>query len=125
MQSLANQINTIWSAAESSSKTPWADSKQMVNEKEDQVDRPDTPAASSSGEAESVRMAVPARDFMVYRVPAHELTTNEIIEMKDFSREVKDIEEKWRKAGGVYVKQDTGDESGNRWVGIDPAPTSE
>lgn len=68
---------------------------------------------------EYLKMAVPARDFMVLRVPQHELTANEIEDLQDAEKEIAVVMKSWAEDGGAYVEDSDGK---RRWVGVDPEP---
>jgi ribonuclease Z len=66
--------------------------------------------------SEGVRkQAIPARDFMIYRIPAHELTTAEEEEMSSFGKETSGVMESFEKEGGVWV----GCGENKEWLGVD------
>ncbi|KAK4684986.1 ribonuclease Z, partial [Tremellales sp. Uapishka_1] len=56
------------------------------------------------------RMAVPARDFMVYPIPSHELSDREVEEMTGAYREAQTAVAEWRERGGMIVD--------GAWVGV-------
>jgi ribonuclease Z len=113
LQSIAHQINESWlgdlSAASQPSIHPAVGS---------QPGEPSDPVGNLAG-AGLARSAITARDFMVLRVPAHELVHSEADGMVKANNESAEVMATWEKYGGVWVP--TGD-AGRRWVGVDPEP---
>ncbi|KAI9637497.1 beta-lactamase-like protein [Dioszegia hungarica] len=73
---------------------------------------------NGDGLGEVQRQCVPARDFMVVRIPGHELDEVEVDEQGEMGREVKEVMASWAEDGGAWVKE--GKEK--RWVGVSEAP---
>lgn len=97
MQSLADQINTIWNAAAN-----------------------DGPAGpSSSASKEHYRMAIPARDYMVLRVPSHDLSPDEIQDQDRHRREAEWVMRSFAELGGIWYEVEG---EPRRWVGVEPEP---
>jgi ribonuclease Z len=97
MQALVNQISAVWNGPECA----------------DHV--------ISGPEQHRVRLAVPARDFMVVRVPSHELTDSELEAMHAAREEIVEVTRSWACFAGAYVG--TGEE--RRWVGYEPEPAGD
>lgn len=73
---------------------------------------------NDEGEGEEQRQCVPARDFMIVRIPGHELDEVEVDEQREMGREVREVMASWAEDGGAWVKE--GKEK--RWVGVSEAP---
>lgn len=90
MQSLANQISAEWNG-------------------------PDCAAHVLDGpQQHTVYLAVPARDFMVVRVPSHEVTDHERETLHNARREIIEVMKSWADHGGAWVEE----EGQRRWVGL-------
>ncbi|ORY35568.1 beta-lactamase-like protein [Naematelia encephala] len=72
------------------------------------------------GPNEHYKMAVPARDLMVIRVPAHELTEAEAEEAASAKKEMDEVGNSWSELGGVWAQQ----AEEMRWIGVEPAPSA-
>lgn len=91
MQSLANQVSAAWNG-------------------------PDCAEHVLQGpEPHFVRLAVPSRDFMVLRVPSHELSDAEVATMRESRREIVEVMQSWADDGGAWVWED----GVKRWVGVE------
>lgn len=95
MQSLVNQISAVWNGP------------SCVEH------------AVAGPEMHTVRLAVASRDFMVVRVPSHELSASEMETMRAARKETVQVMQSWADDGGVWV----GEGEERRWVGVNPAPT--
>ena len=60
----------------------------------------------SSADA-TYKMAVAARDFMVIRIPSHELTDSEVVEMEGAADEARMVIAVWEVIGGLWVGDGT------------------
>jgi ribonuclease Z len=100
LQSIANQINESWLGGAAHSQM------QVAGDSSDQAGL-------------SERSAITARDFMVLRVPAHELVQSEADEMAKAKSESADVMRMWEEYGGLWVQTP---DAGRRWVGVDPEP---
>lgn len=54
-----------------------------------------------------------ARDYMIVRVPAHELSESEEQGLSEYQNESERVRLEWEAKGGLYV--------GNEWVGVEEA----
>jgi ribonuclease Z len=97
MQALANQISAVWNGPEC----------------QDHV--------FAGPEQHPVRLAVPARDFMVIRVPSHELTDSELVAMHAARTEIVQVVRSWACYDGAYA----GEGAARRWIGYEPAPADD
>jgi len=97
MQALVNQISAEWNGPECS----------------DHV--------LSGPEQHPVRLAVASRDFMVIRVPSHELTDSELAALHDHRTEIVEVVRSWADHAGAWVTED----GKRRWVGYEPEPGTE
>ncbi|WRT68420.1 uncharacterized protein IL334_005396 [Kwoniella shivajii] len=64
------------------------------------------------------RMAIPSRDFMVLRIPGHELSQSEQEEIRTYRDGLEQVMESWKTHGGAWVTRAVG----RIWLGVDPAP---
>ena len=77
---------------------------------------------------DKTRSIVTARDFMIMRIPAHELSPEEAEEIRRAKVEGDRVTEEWAERGGVWV--DGSETAGasldgqGRWVGYGPQPDS-
>lgn len=94
MQSLVNQISAVWNGPSCHDH------------------------AVEGPERHLTKLAIAARDFMVVRVPSHELSVFEMETLRAARKETVHVMKSWADDGGVWV----GEGSERRWVGIDPAP---
>lgn len=62
-----------------------------------------------------------SRDFMILRVPAHELSPAERDEIERVRAERDEVMGSWAQFGGVWVDE----QGGKRWIGVDPEPRSQ
>ncbi|TXT08608.1 hypothetical protein VHUM_02736 [Vanrija humicola] len=97
MQSIANQINADWNGPHCA--------LHNVDEAEPHL----------------VKMAVCSRDFMVFPVPSHELTSAEIQTMAAAHTEANTVLQSWATSGGAWVVE----QGRQQWIGVEkePAPT--
>ncbi|KAK8854758.1 hypothetical protein IAR55_003497 [Kwoniella newhampshirensis] len=61
------------------------------------------------------RSAVPARDFMVMRVPGHELSESESDDVRCYKRNAREVNRSWTEYGGVWLKREG---EGRVWIGV-------
>ncbi|KLT40699.1 hypothetical protein CC85DRAFT_287213 [Cutaneotrichosporon oleaginosum] len=94
MQSLVNQISAIWNGPSCHDH------------------------ALQGPEPHLIKLAVAARDFMVLRVPSHELSESEVDAMRAAREDAVSVMKSWSCDGGAWV----GEDHERRWVGVDPAP---
>ena len=92
MQSLADQITAVWTG------------RGLAN--------------GANGMSQTRGRAIPARDFMVVRVPSHELSDLEIQEVERAGAEAERIMSDWQEYGGTWL------EDGQKtWLGVEPPPS--
>lgn len=91
MQSLASQISAAWNGPECA----------------DHV--------LTGPEPHFVHLAVASRDFMVLRVPSHELGDAEIATARERRGEIVEVMRSWADEGGAWVWED----GEKRWVGVE------
>jgi ribonuclease Z len=99
MQSMADQITAVWSRR--------IDGVNGLN------GHLSDPAARKRE-----RRTIAARDFMVVRLPAHELTDIERAESDARAREAAAVMASWEEHGGVWV----GEEGQQVWIGVEDPP---
>lgn len=75
----------------------------------------------STGDAHQRGRCIPARDFMVLRLTAHEVQGVELEERTESGRETKAVMGSWAENGGAWVEA----EGGRRWVGVSDAPSDD
>ena len=82
-------------------------------------DQSSRPSGGTRGEettnAARPRMIVAARDFMVVRIPSHELSEIEVKNVIRAQDEAESVMSQWRENGGLWV-----DDEEKRWVGVEP-----
>lgn len=114
MQSLANQVSMEWNSPDC---PPPELGGSTASENGATVEHA---AHEENGEKRNyLKLAVPARDFMVLRVPQHELTPAEIEDLQDAEKEIAAVMKSWAEDGGAYVEDPDGK---RRWVGVEPEP---
>ncbi|GMK53605.1 hypothetical protein CspeluHIS016_0101910 [Cutaneotrichosporon spelunceum] len=97
MQSLVNQISAIWNGPSCHDH------------------------ALQGPEPHLVKLAVATRDFMVLRVPSHELSESEVEVMRAAREDAVRVMKSWSCDGGAWVS-----EGGEwRWIGVDAPPAIE
>lgn len=100
MQSLANQVSMEWNRPACGEPNGG-------------------PLGAEHPACDYLKLCVPSRDYMVMRVPAHELTKAEIEDLKEVEKENAAVMKSWAEDGGAYVVDLDGR---RRWVGIEPEP---
>lgn len=122
MQSLANQVSMEWNRPECEAElSGGAASENGVSRPGsiNGVDISDVENGANGEHKKYLKLAVPARDFMVLRVPQHELTPAEIEDLQDAEKEIAHVMKSWAEDGGAYVEDPDGK---RRWVGVEPEP---
>ncbi|KAL7423847.1 hypothetical protein Q5752_001431 [Cryptotrichosporon argae] len=126
MQSLADQITAAWHGAEDAGGAggPGADATvrpseagvRHVGQLSLDAGPPPTKSAGGADRLFGKAQAIPARDFMVLPVPAHELAPWEIEDAARARQEADTVMRAWADEGGAWVGQ--GD--ARVWVGLEP-----
>jgi len=93
MQSLADQITAVWTEGGSGTET--------------------------NGTSTARYRAIPARDFMVVRVPSHELSDLEVKDIERAETEADRVLSDWQEHGGTWVLEN----GQRRWVGVEQPPS--
>ena len=73
----------------------------------------DSIAGQVSANISHTALVSTARDYMIVRVPAHELTESEEHALSDYQEESERVRLEWEAKGGLYVC--------NEWVGVEEA----
>ena len=60
-------------------------------------------------------MAIPARDFMIFRIPEHELSDGAAEEVRLAGEEARRVTREWEEHGGLWV----GAGEDRRWIGVE------
>ncbi|WWD19098.1 hypothetical protein CI109_103556 [Kwoniella shandongensis] len=60
-------------------------------------------------------LAVPARDFMVYRITGHESSESEADEVREHKSQASEVMNSWQRVGGVWLEAE---KEGRRWIGV-------
>ncbi|BEI90775.1 uncharacterized protein CcaverHIS019_0308450 [Cutaneotrichosporon cavernicola] len=94
IQSLVNQISAIWNGPNCHDH------------------------ALQGPEPHLIKLAVAARDFMVLRVPSHELSESEVEAMRGAREDSVSVMRSWSCDGGAWV----GEGGEWHWIGVDPPP---
>ena len=97
LQALADQITAVWTGKSNDTNDEDADKTTGVD---------------------ALARAIPARDFMVCRVPAHELVDVEKEEAKKAKQESEKVMEGWMAEGGVWLEEN----GEKRWIGAESTP---
>ena len=97
LQALADQITAVWTGKSNDTNDEDADKTTGVD---------------------ALARAIPARDFMVCRVPAHELVDVEKEEAEKAKQESEKVMEGWMAEGGVWLEEN----GEKRWIGAESAP---
>jgi ribonuclease Z len=105
MQSMTDQIDAVWKGPER-------------NPQEADNSDPSSGASGLSHKTADARRSVAARDFMVVRVPSHELSPIEEEEGSKLAEEAGRVMQEWKAHGGVWLE----DARVKRWVGVDAIP---
>lgn len=97
MQNIADQVSEVWN------------------------DRFAAEPSAPSGAETITRSCIAARDFMVLRIPSHELDSGEREELRTARQEAQEVMRSWADHAGAWVQEG----SARRWVGLDGAPATE
>ena len=112
LQSLADQISEKWNGNDHPKQIMGESSHSDQNEL--RLSSPNAPSHAT------YKMAVAGRDFMVIRIPSHELSDSEAMEMVGAANEARTVIGEWEMRGGLWVN----DGATRRWVGVENPPAA-
>lgn len=101
MQSLADQVTAVWARETQSLPTSNGTENGTVSQ-----------------HAKAIRRTIAARDFMIVRLPAHELTEIEQEDQAVRAKEAGEVLQNWQDHGGAWLDKDGTKE----WIGVDGPP---
>ena len=115
MHNIVDQIDGAWTAA-----SPLHSGDVRVHDNAKGEPREGCNGQNGHAEHRSAgsRAIVTARDFMVLRIPSHELSEAEREDVESTVQEARQVTEEWSRTGGVWVEH----EKRRSWIGHGPAP---
>lgn len=113
MHNIIDQIDEAWTAA-----LPPSSGDIHVHAKGEPEEGVNGQNGHAGEASAGPRAIVTARDFMVLRIPSHELSEAEREDVESTVQQARHVTEEWSRTGGVWVEL----EKRRSWVGHGPAP---